>query len=393
MLSQVKYLTRDRKFPASFRSAVSLHSHTKHSSESLAFVAGILRRKGLIAKWIDRREEHCRHETGIGIDLNRAHWTPPLNGARALALEQRQIENLGLRSMVSLSDHDTIAAPLLLKAAPETRDTPISLEWTVPFGQSKFHIGVHNIPAARAVDLMEKMRECTARHCDEAGIQLLEDLHRLPSVLLVFNHPLWNLYVLPPAVFHAELDRFLGRSNHVLDAFELNGLRGRQENQRVADLAAKWNQVLISGGDRHGCEPNANINLTDADDFDEFVSEIRNQRSSTVLFMPQYEEPMGLRLFQNFLDIIRHYPEFEEGERKWDERTFHPNQDGEIVPLYKIWPNGTPSFFRKLFGVVSLMEHRQLQETLRTLIPGDRNELFLAEQQSSTAELSPAWSD
>ena len=393
MRSQVKYLTRDRRFPTSFRSAISLHSHTKHSSESLAFVAGMLRQKGLIAKWIDRREAHCLRETGIGIDLNRAYWTPPLNGARAFAVEQRQIENLDLRAMVSLSDHDTIAAPLLLRAAPETRDAPVSVEWTVPFGEAKFHLGVHNLPAKQAVELMKQMQESTARRHDEGICQLLEDLHRLPSVLIVFNHPLWNLYVLPSAMFQAELDRFLQRVNRSLDAFELNGLRGRQENQRVADLSAKWNQVLISGGDRHACEPNANINLTDADDFDEFVSEVRNERRSTVLFMPQYEEPMGLRLFQNFLDIIRHYPSFEEGERKWDERTFHPNQAGEIVPLYKIWPNGTPSFFRKLFGVASLMEHRQLQETIRTLVPGDRNELFLAEPQSTKSELSPAWSD
>jgi len=39
------------------------------------------------------------------------------------------------------------------------------------------------------------------------------------------------------------------------------------------------------------------------------------------------------------------------------------------------------------------MEHRQLQETMRSLIPGDRNELFLATESSDRTELSPAWSD
>jgi hypothetical protein len=391
--SQVKILTKDRSFPGSFRSGVSLHSHTKHSRESLAFIAGILRKQRLIGTYIERRQRHCRHETGIVVDLDHAYWTPPLNGPRALDLEKRQIEGLDLRAMVSLSDHDNIDAPLLLRAESSTRDTPISVEWTVPFGRSKFHLGIHNLPAGQARELMSRMRECTARHSDEAACAMIAELHSLPAVLIVFNHPVWNLYALPAPIFESELDRFLQGANRFLDAFELNGLRSRQENQRVADLATKWNQLVISGGDRHGCEPNANINLTDADDFEEFVSEIRNERRSTVLFMPQYEEPMVLRLFQNFLDIIRHYPEFEEGERKWDERTFHPNQAGAILPVSALWPNGTPSFFRKLFGVVSLMEHRQLQETMRSLIPGDRTELFLAAEASDRTDLSPAWSD
>jgi hypothetical protein len=159
-------------------------------------------------------------------------------------------------------------------------------------------------------------------------------------------------------------------------------------------LAAKWNQVLISGGDRHACEPNANINLTRAEDFEEFISEIRNERRSTVLFMPQYEEAMGLRLYQNFLDIVREFPEFAEGRRKWDERTYHPSQTGEMVPLCKLWPNDTPKFFRKLFGAASLMERRSVRETMKGFFPGDRNQLFLGPEHSATAvELSPAWYD
>ena len=53
-----------------------------------------------------------------------------------------------------------------------------------------------------------------------------------------------------------------------------------------------------------------------------------------------------------------------------------------------------PSFFRKVFGAASLMEHRQVRETMRSMIPGDRNELFLASPQSpANSELSPAWFD
>jgi hypothetical protein len=392
--SRLMYLSRDRNFPASFRSAVSLHSHTGHSRESLSFVSGILRAKRPVRQWLERRELHCLNATGLVMNLDRAYWTPPLSSRLAYELEQRQIENIGLRPMVSLSDHDNIDAAIDLRVFPQTGDAPISVEWTAPFGESKFHIGVHNLPSARAQELMARMRSRTAMRDDRQVCEMLAELDSLPAVLIVLNHPMWNLYALPTCQFEFELDRFLEDAGRYLHAFELNGLRQREENQRVADLAAKWNQVPISGGDRHACEPNANLNLTRAEDFEEFISEIRNERRSTVLFMPQYEEPMGLRLLHNFQDIIREYPEFPEGQRKWDERTYHPDQNGTVVPLFKLWPNGTPGFFRKLFGAVGWTEHSHFRETMRGLIPGDRNQVFLPPEHSSVnADLSPAWYD
>ena len=68
---------------------------------------------------------------------------------------------------------------------------------------------------------------------------------------------------------------FCRRTAHYLHALELNGLRNWDENREVRRLAEKWNMLLISGGDRHGVEPNANINLTNATSFTEFVHEIR----------------------------------------------------------------------------------------------------------------------
>jgi hypothetical protein len=392
--TELVYLSRDRNIPAAFRSAVSLHSHTTHSRESLSFVASILRKKRPIRAWLERREVHCKHSIGLVMDLNHAYWTPPLDGPLALELEKRQIELIGLRPIVSLSDHDNIEAALGLRVTSETADVPVSVEWTAPFGQSKFHIGVHNLPGHQAGEWMERLRACAAKRDDQAVVEMLGELHSVPSVLIVLNHPLWNLYALAAQEFQFELDRLLAGAGMFLHAFELNGLRGREENQRVADLAAKWNQVLISGGDRHGCEPNANLNLTRAEDLEEFISEIRNERRSTVLFMPQYEEAMGLRLYQNFLDIIREYPGFPEGRRKWDERTFHPSQSGRMVPLSELWPNDTPNFFLNLFGIASLMELRSVRDTMRGIFPGDRNQLVLGPEHSSASrELSPAWFD
>jgi len=100
--------------------------------------------------------------------------------------------------------------------------------------------------------------------------------------------------------------------------------------------------LLISGGDRHGVEPNANINLTNASCFTEFVHEIRREKKSHMLFMPQYAEPWKLRLLQSTIDAFRFYPEFPQGSRTWDERVYHPDASGAVRPLSELWRNGAP---------------------------------------------------
>ncbi len=126
------------------------------------------------------------------MDLNHAYWTPPLDGPLALGLERRQIELIGLRPIVSLSDHDNIEAALGLGATPEHADVPFSVEWTAPFGRSKFHIGVHNLPGRDAKTWMDRLQACTAKRQDRDVIEMLGELNSLPSVLIVLNHPLWN---------------------------------------------------------------------------------------------------------------------------------------------------------------------------------------------------------
>jgi hypothetical protein len=44
-------------------------------------------------------------------------------------------------------------------------------------------------------------------------------------------------------------------------AFELSGMRGWEQNNKVYELAAEGNVAVIAGGDRHGCEPSASLPL------------------------------------------------------------------------------------------------------------------------------------
>jgi hypothetical protein len=269
--------------------------------------------------------------------------------------------------MVSLTDHDNINAPMLLRTVPSARHIPVSVEWSAPYGGAQsFHLGVHNLPSARATQWMAALSDYTANPSDARLSEILRALHDEPNVLVVFNHPMWDLYIIGQEKHQFLVNEFLQKNGAWLHALELNGLRNWDENRLVRRLAEKWNMLLISGGDRHGVEPNANINLTNATSFTEFVHEIRRERRSNVLFMPQYAEPWKHRILQSTIDAIRNYPEFPQGSRNWDERVFHPGPDGSIQPVCELWPKeSAPIFMRAVIAFVQLMGRGPVSGGLR----------------------------
>jgi hypothetical protein len=297
----------------------------------------------------------------------------------AFDLEMRQIEKLGLAGMVSITDHDTIKAPMLLRTVPSARQIPVSVEWSAPYGGSQaFHLGVHNLPSARAAEWMATLEEFTAHPSDARLTEILAALHREANVLVVFNHPMWDLYLIGKEKHQFLVNEFLQKNGAFLHALEVNGLRNWDENRTVRRLAEKWNMLLISGGDRHGVEPNANVNLTNATSFTEFVHEVRRERRSNVLFLPQYAEPWKHRILQSTIDAIRHYPEFPQGSRSWDDRVFHPDTTGVVRPLSELWPNGSaPRLISAGLALVQLMGQGLVAGGLR-LAWSDSNQLRLA---------------
>ena len=161
--STVSYLWREPDAAKGFTTGVSLHSHTNQSHETLDFIAELSRDWGLlqpVMRWAERRSHRA---SGIHPDYARSYWTPPLTPRLAFDLERSQIENrLQLPALVSLTDHDDINAPLLLRSVDSARAIPVSVEWTVPFYETAFHIGVHNIPSAQGSSWMERLRAFTA---------------------------------------------------------------------------------------------------------------------------------------------------------------------------------------------------------------------------------------
>jgi hypothetical protein len=354
--STISYLWRDKSATQGFRSGVSLHSHTNQSKETLDFLANLGNQYPLIRPLLSRLESRSEQMHGVRINYAESYWTPPMTPMLAYDLERRQIEKLDVAPMVSISDHDNINAPMLLRTVPSARQIPVSVEWTAPYGDQSFHLGVHNLPSARATEWMQTLADYTAKPSDKRFTEILIALNYEPNVLVIFNHPLWDLYLIGAEKHEFLVNQFLQTNGAYLHALELNGLRHWDENRAVRRLAEKWNMLLISGGDRHGVEPNANINLTNASSFTEFVHEIRRQKKSDLLFMPQYAQPWKHRLLQATIDAIRSYPEFPQGSRTWDERVYHPDANGVVRPLSELWPSGSaPRAMSWALGLVQLM--------------------------------------
>jgi hypothetical protein len=341
----VSYLWRDQKAHQGFHTGVSLHSHTNQSRETLDFLANLGSKYAAIRPLLARLERRAQEHYGIRVNYVTSYWTPPMTPKLAFDLESGQIENLDLHSMVSITDHDNIDAPMLLRTVPSARRIPVSVEWSVPYGGVQdFHLGVHNLPSSRAKQWMHTLAAFTGNPSESRLKEILIALHDEPDVLVVFNHPMWDLFLAGQEKHRFLVNEFLQKYGAFLHALELNGLRNWEENRAVRCLAQKWNMLLISGGDRHGVEPNANINLTNAASFTEFVHEIRRERRSNVLFMPQYAQPWKHRLLQSTLDAIRDYPDFPQGSRTWDERAYHADANGVMRPLSEIWPKSRPPF-------------------------------------------------
>lgn len=353
------------------RTGVSLHSHTSHSKETLDFLPRFVAHVPIVRELLQAQEAKYRKLYARELNYFNAWWTPPLGPREALAVERGQVEALGLQSLVSISDHDNIEAPLLLRLLSEGRCLPVSVEWTVRYRGVVFHLGVHNLPPRRATQCMSAMAAFTAEP-NEADIEgILSWLSEEPDSLVVFNHPYWDEKGVDQALHNSMAAEFVRRYSPFLHALELNGLRPWSENRRVADWSAALQKPVVSGGDRHCCEPNAILNLTNSGTFSEFVEEVREYGRSYVLVMPQYRQPIVSRVVKMIADVMRDNRAHTHGWVHWTERVFVRDYDtGHVEALSRIWSEGRqPLAVRALAGACGLLDSRSLHAALRQFFP------------------------
>jgi hypothetical protein len=359
-----------------FRSALSLHSHTYHSKENLEFLPRYLNYHNipLVTRLAQGKLKDYEARNGRPIDFSRAYWTPPVSSALVLASETEQIENqLGLRSFVSITDHDTIAGPLQLHRdslqGADAERVPISVEWTIPFGGNSFHMGVHCLPPSRAEEIMQELAAYTAAPCPDRLCDLMALLGRTPETLLVLNHPCCNFVKVPADQHWSSLQRFLGLCRPWIHAIEINGMRPWAENQKVPALAEEHDLPIVAGGDRHGCRPNTMLNLTQAETWGEYVAEIRDGLRNHVLVLPAYEEPVRLRELATAGDVLRRYPHHPYGQRRFTDRIW-ADVDGyswNRLSFYLDGGYGTPVWLPPLVATIVRLGSDRVRPWLRTL--------------------------
>lgn len=359
------------------RSAASLHCHTHFSKEILTFIPYYASRVPILSGYFSAALEKYRSTHGVELDFSKAYWTPPVTPRQVIDVETLQIEKeLGLPALVSITDHDDIEAGLLLQVLGTPDQYPISMEWTVPFGGGYFHLGVHNLQRENAVELATAMQKFTNGSADSPSLdELLGVLNESPSTLIVLNHPFWDLELIGGEHHRNCLRAFIARHGDKLHALEINGFRTWKENRETMMLANELGLPLVSGGDRHGCQPNSIINLTRARSFDDMVGEIREDRHSDILILPGYREPMVTRVLESVAEVIGNHPGHALGHSHWSDR-IHFNFNGadasESQPLSTHWPDGGPGWVRLSLWLLRRLGSKELKSALRLALGSER---------------------
>ena len=380
--TQTRVLRLNDVSKQSFLTAVSLHSHTLHSHESLDLLPLHAQRIPVIGSIVRSELRAYEKRNGYSLDFRRAWWTPPLSPAQVRDSERAQIEALGMAAFVSVTDHDSIQAGLDLQAQ-SARIAPISVEWSLPIAGDCLHIGVHNLPSAEAVALMAEMARYTANPRPAELCNLLALLTSSPDTLLVLNHPCWDVNRAGSAEHNAAVRELLTQGEPWIHSLEVNGLRSWTENRAALQLAENYGLPTVAGGDRHGCRPNAVLNLTRASSFAEFVAEVRGDRHSDVLILPSYDEPLALRQLETVADAVRRYPKHPHGRRGFTSRTFIDLEGYSAHPLSFYWDEGAPIWLRPVLATIVALGSDKSRRLMRPAFRRTERDLIVPSPQTA----------
>lgn len=354
------------------RSGVSLHCHTELSKELLEFVPHYADKLPVISHFWRKERANWIARTGKDMDFSTGFWSPPMPPESVFEAERRQIEEAGLNPIVSLTDHDCIEANKGINKTVDNSVAPISMEWTVPFEYGFFHVGVHNLPENRADEIAKTLLAFTfdeEERSKKSLDELFAMLNELHGVLIVLNHPLWDIELVGETRHRQLLTQFLREHGRWLHALEVNGFRSWSENKAVIEMAEACGLPIVTGGDRHGCQPNTVVNLTNASTFGEFAEEVRHDKHTEIVLMPEYRQPLHSRQLQSFSEILGHYPDFREGRRRWFDRVHFDIGDGHGPRQLSVhWKIGGPKWLRwaiKTLGHLGSPKMRPIFELAR----------------------------
>jgi predicted metal-dependent phosphoesterase TrpH len=297
------YTYRPCPHPArEFDFAVSLHNHSQHSIENMAFLNEVVKLSFM-------RPLRGILQSAFGLaaipDLNYADifYRSPLSVEDVFATESASAVAIGFHGVhLGITDHDEVSGSVeLARLHPEeAHRNPLGEEISIHFDDYLFHIGVTGLPEASVQQIHADLQVAAK----ENRLDDLFEMLRATDALVVFNHPLVPWGKDPGRKIPAE--ELLRRYGWAIHALEYNGMRSREENDRVLELARHAGKPVIGGGDSHLLLASSVLALTHAASFAEFAAEVKEGRG-TALLTSTFFAPLGWKLFLRVLYFIAHY--------------------------------------------------------------------------------------
>ena len=225
-----------------FGYAVSLHNHSCHSVENLASL-------NQVVKLAFMRPVSGVLQKAFGLDgfpsLNYADivYNPPYAPEDVYEMESAAVTSLGFTGVhIAITDHDEFAGSLaLLRSRPDLDGrVAISEEVSVWYQGHLFHLGISGLPEKGIDETHQRIQSAARGGCHD---DLFETL-AASGCLVVLNHPLvfWG-----PGPERIPIPDLLTRYGWAIHAFEVNGMRRREENDRVLALARHWRKPVVGG--------------------------------------------------------------------------------------------------------------------------------------------------
>jgi hypothetical protein len=284
-----------------FGYAVSLHNHSCHSVERLAALNHVVNR--LFMRPLSGIVQSSFGLGGVS-NLNYAEVTfnPPYTPEEVYQMEATVAADWGFRGVhLAITDHDEFAGNVALRRArPDLNgNVAISEELSLWFEGHLFHLGVCHLPENEAEATHAQIQAAArGRRFDE----LFETL-AASGCLVILNHPLvaWT-----PGAQTIPATELLSRYGWAIHALEINGMRTREENDRVLELARQWRKPVVGGGDSHLLVASSILSMSRAATFKDFIAEVKD--GYAVPFVtPEYFAPLKWKLTLRVLFFISRY--------------------------------------------------------------------------------------
>jgi predicted metal-dependent phosphoesterase TrpH len=243
---------------------------------------------------------------GLGgvSNLNYAEITfnPPYTPDDVYQMESAAVARWGFEGLhLTITDHDEFAGSLELLRARHDLNGRVAIgeELSLWYQGHLFHLGLSGLPES-AIDGTHHRIQSAAR--GGRHDELFETL-AASGCLVVLNHPLvaWarGSETIP-------ITDLLTRYGWAIHALEVNGMRRREENDRVLELARHWRKPVVGGGDSHLLVASSIVTLSQAASFKDFIAEVKSGHAVPFV-TPDYFAPLSWKLFLRVVFFMSRY--------------------------------------------------------------------------------------